>query len=1136
MEQIEEAVRCALDPNSVQNVKIQATQYCEHVKASPEGWQVCLELFTKVPQRAPEARLFALQVIEAMIGSAGARGDANDAVSKINMARKTLLEFVSRQYSATTYHNELPFIKNTLAHTFSLIALATYPSQWPTFVKDMVLLAGLPAKSGPLTEDSTKAASNTEINPPLVDFLLRVLSSLDEVLVNPTVPRSTDEIARNTQIKDAMRIQDVSMMAHAWLDVLVHMSATQPDLAGAALRLVGTYVSWIDIGLIVNQPFINILFGLLKTPALRCQACHCLAEIVGKGMRAMDKLYMLQFLDIVNVMKQLDIDEVEFAEEAGKLANVTGVELLGIRSDKETATPDARVAADGMLEELMPLILRLLMHEYDEVSSSVFAVITEILGMLKRLQREDVALSAAQQEFLSRLLPILVEKLKYGEDYSWPSPSDASTADADASLDDDDEEAIFSELRRNLRTLIDAIAVIAPGLYDNVMLMTVQNIFSQCNQYGVSADNAADEGGNGSGKLGWVRAELGIYLTQAYGDRLVSTKNLRFGSTKNGQVNGSSHSSSKAVGNSSTESFAELLTMMIQSGIVECAHPSISPLYFENLVRFSGYFEAHREAVTQVLKSLLGGTGVRHLHMAVRPRIWYLLRRFIEQHLSMGLAIYSSDFISAVSDMLEINANPSSTPGSHGIFDSQLYLFEACGIMLAPSDLDDGTRTTLLQHLFSPLFSGAQALMNAKSAEQILQEPRSLLQIHHYIFAIGAVIGGFPNIRVDSKTTSAGAPNQLSTNTVQVFLKGAEMCIAILEVLRTSQLVREASRATLSRMLSVLGTEALPYLPRLIDNLVRNCAVEELLDLLGLIGLVVFKFKPYVAPTASKLLLPVISKVYGFLDKVAHEGAAGTDEAVLLQDLRKAYLSLIGAIFNADLDNIFLDPQNSQHLVLIFQPIATQLAVDHSNAQCQRLAFNVIFKAIQAWVVDPLGYHTLATLTPAAVAALNSSARAGTRSADRQMLRQAAAQALGLDLASNNAKDVRDQFKQFVMSTVVRSCFETPTQPQFQMSDAQSSLVVSEIAGVLQLLLVAGMPAIAHGDGSAIAEMEAPQLLSVPIGGELGQNQFASYLSTVLLPSMGCPENMAAEFVQALSTLGQRQFKKYFVAFLTNNS
>ncbi|KAJ2069700.1 pre-tRNA nuclear export protein, partial [Coemansia sp. S142-1] len=125
---------------------------------------------------------------------------------------------------------------------------------------------------------------------------------------------------------------------------------------------------------------------------------------------------------------------------------------------------------------------------------------------------------------------------------------------------------------------------------------------------------------------------------------------------------------------------------------------------------------------------------------------------------------------------------------------------------------------------------------------------------------------------------------------------------------------------------------------------------------------------------------------------------------------------------------------------------------------------------------------------------------------------------------------------QFVLNTVVPACFETPTRPEFSMADAQASLVVSEIAAVLQMTLLAGRPDIAGGDGSSAAAIPLPKLLTPPIGGDLNQNQFAAYLSSVLLPRMGCPASMATEFVQALASLDQKQFKKYFAAFLTNSS
>ncbi|PIA15867.1 Xpo1-domain-containing protein [Coemansia reversa NRRL 1564] len=1137
MEQIEEAVRCALDPGSAPDIKSQATQYCEQVKGSSDGWRVCLDLFTAAPERGPEVRLFALQAIEAMIADAGIRGDVGDAPAKLEIVRKILLEFVSTQYSGDRYRTEPGFIKNTLAHTITMLALASYPTQWPTFLQDMVTLTGILDGKGSSDEQSARSVTINDINPALVDFFNRVLGSLDDELVSRIVPRSAEETARNTEIKDAMRVADVNIIAHAWYAVLLHLSDSRPDLTEGVLRLMGAYVSWIDINLVVNQSFMRILFGLLRIPALRCAACRCLVDIVGKGMRSMEKLSLLQFLGIVDAMKQLEISDTEFANEVGKLANVTGIELKAVWMDKGAITSDAAAAAETMLEQLLPLLLSFLSHKSPEVISSVFPVVNDLLAVYKKMQRDSVALNANQQEFLTKLLPVLVDKLQYSDDYTWPSPTDAAFGDNDGSLDEDDDEAMFNELRHNLRVFIDAIGQIAPELYNSVILATAKGIFEQCNQHGVSFD----QGNKGHGQLGWIRAELGIYLTQAYGELLSSSRGLRFGAPKHGQSGTGNQVNDAISGGPSVESLKNLLSMMIQSNVVSSTHPSIAPIYFENVVRFGGYFEVQREAVAPVLTAFLGNTGVHHPYNTVRPRIWYFLHRFVKQLPGSVLAPFSSDFISAVAGMLKVNADAavlggtSGVASSYGLFDSQLFLFEACGMMLAPMELDDSTRMALLQHLLGPLFSGAQRLMNSKSAEQILQDTQGLLQIHHYLTAIGSVVKGFPDVRVDSKTTSASAPQQLSPSTVQVFLKAADMCVTILGALRANQLIREASRFTLSRMLGVLGAEALPYLSQLANSLVSSCAVEELVDLLGLLGQVVFKFKPRVAPTASELLLPVISKVYGFLDQVAQNGATGTDEAVLLQELQKAYLSWIVAIFNSDLDCIFLAPQNVRHLITIFRPIAAQLATDSSNPQCQRLAFSALTKAIQAWLVDPQGWHTLATLSSATVAAINNKA-ASLNESRRPLLRQAATAALGLSPDSESSKDAYSQFRDFVMSTVLSACFETPTRSGFSLADAQMLLVVSEISSLLQMMLLAGMPEIVFGtDQSITMQMRAPQLPFPPIGGDLNENPCVFYMSKVLR-DLGCSEHVAFDFVQALASLDQKQFKKYFVAFLSRSS
>ncbi|KAJ1933763.1 pre-tRNA nuclear export protein, partial [Linderina macrospora] len=260
MEQIEEAVRCALDPTGNQTVKAQAMEYCEHVKSSPDGWQVCLQLFTKVPASSPEARLFALQTIESMIVGVGISASTSEAAANLSAVRQSLLQFVSEQYTGEKYSSEVGFLKNKLAHAITLLALATYPNHWPTFITDMVAMTGFPAATGAVTAESAKAVNAQAVDPSMVDFVIKVLGSLDEEMVNPVVPRGKEEVARNTLIKDTMRNEDVYRMAHTWLYTLAHMSATHPALARGTLRLIGVYVSWIDINLIVNEAFMTLLF------------------------------------------------------------------------------------------------------------------------------------------------------------------------------------------------------------------------------------------------------------------------------------------------------------------------------------------------------------------------------------------------------------------------------------------------------------------------------------------------------------------------------------------------------------------------------------------------------------------------------------------------------------------------------------------------------------------------------------------------------------------------------------------------------------------------------------------------------------------------------------------------------------
>jgi len=75
----------------------------------------------------------------------------------------------------------------------------------------------------------------------------------------------------------------------------------------------------------------TLIYRFLGHPALRTAASETLANIVSKKMSSGDKLEMITFLNLSQVVNSLDADEdIEFAEAMARLVNVQGLELTRI--------------------------------------------------------------------------------------------------------------------------------------------------------------------------------------------------------------------------------------------------------------------------------------------------------------------------------------------------------------------------------------------------------------------------------------------------------------------------------------------------------------------------------------------------------------------------------------------------------------------------------------------------------------------------------------------------------------------------------------------------------------------------------------------------------------------------------------
>lgn len=97
------------------------------------------------------------------------------------------------------------------------------------------------------------------------------------------------------------------------LSVCVQMSyeETHASLVCMCLDVIGAYVSWIDITLIANDRFVEVLLRFLAMPLLRESACDCVHEIICKGMEPTAKTTLIEsFVSVLENAGLLKIAEV----------------------------------------------------------------------------------------------------------------------------------------------------------------------------------------------------------------------------------------------------------------------------------------------------------------------------------------------------------------------------------------------------------------------------------------------------------------------------------------------------------------------------------------------------------------------------------------------------------------------------------------------------------------------------------------------------------------------------------------------------------------------------------------------------------------------------------------------------------
>lgn len=987
--QVENAVEILSNPTSNQSLKEQAFEYLTQLRTNREGWHACTNLFVRSPRTSEVVRFVCLDVLNFAVHSQG--------LDRASLAylKDTLLQYTRQTYGPGAQQEPDPLsLQNKLTQSLTYLFVFLYQDGWQGFLDDFLALTGL---------------ADGADNVPGVLFYLRILSSVHDEIADLLLARQSGDSKRNTELKDQLRAQDMHKVAESWKQLLIQY-ANNDTVVDLVLKVIGKWVSWMDIGLVISQDMLGLLLPVVgrTNPGggedkVRDTAIDTLTEICGKKMRSPDKMELISFMNLQEIVAQLIASpllselkgtsqyDTDLAEAVAKLVNTAMSDIVKALEDNEIGE-ETRARANQHLNGFIPFLLRFFSDEYDEVCSTVVPSLTDLLTFLRKIGQ----LPPDYSNMLAPILNAIIRKMRYDETSTWGNE------------DEQADEAEFQELRRKLQNLQKTIAAIDHALYMEVLSNLVANTFQTLDQQGAQMD--------------WRDLDLALYEMYLFGELALPNQGL---GTKN-------QPSAEA-----SERLVVMMRKMLESGlsaprlagfqhtdtslgIANFSHPAILLQYMEICVRYAVVFETHHEYIPQVLENFV--RLVHHDHVRIKTRSWYLFLRFVK-HLRAQVGNVAETVIQSISDLLPIKAEvPGDDADEHdmssdetdhsadALFNSQLYLFEAIGYISSTQSTPPEKQALYARSVMDPLFRDMEAhLPRAKSGDA-----QAILQIHHIVMALGTLAHGFSDWSLGSVSANRQPPSEKAVS--GEFSRAAEAILIALRELNSSSEIRIACRSAFSKLLGVLGAAMLPQLPQWIEGLLsQSSPKDEMAMFLRVLDQVVYGFKAEIFDVLNMLLTPLLQRIFGGLG----EPITGTDDEIQLGELRREYLSFLGIILNNDLQGVFISEANQG----FFEPMISSIVelgrtLDESNIQLNRVAFTLMIKIAALWGGPDI-----------AVIAQNPTAPSG---------------------APNPAIP---GFDQFMIDRFHSVCWEVMRNPIFKPEkDAQSKSVLKEIAGLEQTI------------------------------------------------------------------------------------
>lgn len=338
MEDLQAAVLACLDPTADPTLKQRALTYCQDIRNSPDGWAFVLQSLSL--SMKPEVAFWCLTVVHDVISNP-TRYPVSLSAEQRAALRSTLIAYLANvvypervvKAGTTAETIQLPnFLLNKVAQPVVALIAVDYPHAWPLAFSDCVLplvgrrrqlsnqpnsvsngylnqANGGPSQANAMPNNTDSPFSTTEVTYGSVGMFLRLLRAIDDDATSVRIAQVSDaHRITSVRVKDAMRDDCVTDIIQICADLI-----REPKFASQALDIIGRYIEWIDVGLVVQEHILKHIYEAITTHnecPFRSAAAACLRAIVQKRMSVGAKANLLRMLDIDALLGAIRADVI----------------------------------------------------------------------------------------------------------------------------------------------------------------------------------------------------------------------------------------------------------------------------------------------------------------------------------------------------------------------------------------------------------------------------------------------------------------------------------------------------------------------------------------------------------------------------------------------------------------------------------------------------------------------------------------------------------------------------------------------------------------------------------------------------------------------------------------------------------